>query len=122
MATMTGNKTEALRAAMAAHTGWHTSKSFDWDAFPPSRGYPELARAQMRYVGAGSSPKVDDAATLRPSNTSPRVPAHEPPQARVVGTSPEVAQAAPVARFAGEAEGLGGRSCGGGRSSPEVAP
>ena len=67
MATMTGNKTEALRAAMGAYTGWHTSKTFDWDAFPASRGYPELSRAQMRYVGAGGSPKADDPSTLRPA-------------------------------------------------------
>jgi mannose-6-phosphate isomerase-like protein (cupin superfamily) len=42
----------------------YTDKAWDWDAFPASRGYPELARAQMRYVGAGGSPKVGDSSSL----------------------------------------------------------
>ena len=42
----------------------YAAKVWDWDAFPASRGYPELARAQMRYVGAGGSPKVGDVSTL----------------------------------------------------------
>lgn len=42
----------------------YTSKLWDWDAFPASRGYPELARAQMRFIGAGGSPKVGDVSTL----------------------------------------------------------
>ena len=46
--------------------GRHTDKSFDWDAFPGSAGFPDLARAQMRYIGAGGSPKIDDPNTLRP--------------------------------------------------------
>lgn len=66
MATITGTKVEALRAEMDAYTGWHTNKGFDWDAFPASRGFPDLARCQMRYVGAGGSPKADDPGTLRP--------------------------------------------------------
>lgn len=66
MATMIGTKAEALRAEMDAYTGWYTRKGFDWDAFPASRGFPELARCQMRYVGAGGSPKADDPSTLRP--------------------------------------------------------
>lgn len=66
MATMIGTRGETLRAEMDAYTGWYTRKSFDWDAFPASRGYPELARAQMRYIGAGGSPKADDPNTLRP--------------------------------------------------------
>src|SRR5918912_3487578 len=53
---------------MRAHIGRHTDKSFDWDAFPGSRGFPELARAQMRYIGAGGSPKLDDPNTLRPGD------------------------------------------------------
>jgi mannose-6-phosphate isomerase-like protein (cupin superfamily) len=53
---------------MRAAIGRHTDKSFDWDAFPGSRGFPELARAQMRYIGAGGSPKVDDPNTLRPGD------------------------------------------------------
>jgi mannose-6-phosphate isomerase-like protein (cupin superfamily) len=51
---------------MRAFIGRHTDKSFDWDAFPGSSGFPELARAQMRYIGAGGSPKADDPSTLRP--------------------------------------------------------
>ncbi len=57
---------ETLRAEMDKHVGRHAAKEFDWDAFPASRGFPELARAQMRYIGAGGSPKVDDPGTLRP--------------------------------------------------------
>lgn len=57
-----------LAREMRAHIGRHTGKSFDWDAFPGSRGFPELARAQMRYIGAGGSPKVDDPDTLKPGD------------------------------------------------------
>lgn len=46
--------------------GRHTDKCFDWDAFPGNRGFPELERAQMRYIGAGGSPKADDPSTLKP--------------------------------------------------------
>ena len=66
MATITAGKAEALRAELDACTGWHTRKTFDWEAFPASQGFPELARCQMRYVGAGGSPKADDPTTLRP--------------------------------------------------------
>lgn len=55
-----------LQQEMGRAIGRHTDKSFDWDAFPGSRGFPELARAQMRYIGAGGSPKVDDPHTLKP--------------------------------------------------------
>ncbi len=55
-----------LAAEMRGSIGRHTDKSFDWDAFPGSRGFPELQRAQMRYIGAGGSPKVDDPCTLKP--------------------------------------------------------
>jgi len=55
-----------LTSQMRAFIGRHTDKSFDWDAFPGSRGFPELARAQMRYIGAGGSPKADDPSTLLP--------------------------------------------------------
>ena len=50
---------------MRAFIGRHTDKSFDWDAFPGRRGFPDLARAQMRYIGAGGSPKADDPSTLK---------------------------------------------------------
>src|SRR5271166_3463035 len=56
-----------LKSQMRALVGRHTDKSFDWDAFPGSRGFSELERAQMRYIGAGGSPKVDDPSTLEPS-------------------------------------------------------
>src|SRR5919199_3801063 len=56
-----------LDQRLAAHLGLHHQKQWDWDAFPASRGYPELARAQMRYIGAGGSPKVGDTSTLVPS-------------------------------------------------------
>lgn len=56
-----------LAARLDAHVGRHQHKIWDWDAFPASRGYPELARAQMRYIGAGGSPKTGDTSTLAPS-------------------------------------------------------
>jgi quercetin dioxygenase-like cupin family protein len=55
-----------LAREMRGSIGRHTDKSFDWDAFPGSQGFPELARAQMRYIGAGGSPKTDDPHTLKP--------------------------------------------------------
>jgi mannose-6-phosphate isomerase-like protein (cupin superfamily) len=55
-----------LKSEMRAFIGRHTDKNFDWDAFPGSRGFPDLARAQMRYIGAGGSPKADDPSTLKP--------------------------------------------------------
>lgn len=54
-----------LAEEMRAHTGLFTEKTFDWDAFPASRGIPDLSRAQLRYVGAGGSPKVGDPSTLK---------------------------------------------------------
>jgi mannose-6-phosphate isomerase-like protein (cupin superfamily) len=56
----------ALASEIPSFIGRHTDKSFDWDAFPGSRGFPELERAQMRYIGAGGSPKADDPGTLKP--------------------------------------------------------
>ncbi len=44
---------EALATRMKRNVGRHADKVPDWDAFPPSRGYPELDRAQIRYIGAG---------------------------------------------------------------------
>ena len=55
-----------LTSLMRAFIGRHTDKGFDWDAFPGSGGFPELERAQMRYIGAGGSPKSDDPSTLKP--------------------------------------------------------
>lgn len=58
----------ALAAELKAHTGRFTDKVFDWNAFPSNAGYDELARAQMRYIGAGGSPKVGDTSTLKPDH------------------------------------------------------
>lgn len=58
----------ALAQDLAAHTGRFTDKQFDWKAFPSNVGYDELTRAQMRYIGAGGSPKVGDTSTLKPDN------------------------------------------------------
>ena len=52
--------------APAARIGRYLEKTWDWDAFPANSGYPELERAQMRYVGAGGSPKTNDRSTLPP--------------------------------------------------------
>lgn len=57
-----------LSQRMEAHVGRHASKIPDWDAFPASRGYPELSRSQIRYIGAGGSPKVNDPGTLPPQH------------------------------------------------------
>jgi mannose-6-phosphate isomerase-like protein (cupin superfamily) len=39
--------------------GRYLDKRWDWHAFPSNDGYPELERAQMRYIGSGGSPKAD---------------------------------------------------------------
>ena len=54
-----------LAREMRNYTGLFTEKTFDWDAFPASRGFPDLLRAQLRYVGAGGSPKSNDPTTLK---------------------------------------------------------
>lgn len=54
--------------ALTSQVVRHVDKSFDWDAFPSNRGYPELARAQMRYIGAGGSPKVGEPGTIPPQH------------------------------------------------------
>ena len=64
MDVITSDFDAGLRARLQAHIGRHVDKTFDWDAFPSNRGFPELERAQMRYVGAGGSPKVGDVTTL----------------------------------------------------------
>src|SRR5258707_7646363 len=58
-------KPSTLADEMRAHMGLFTNKTFDWDAFPASRGFPDLLRAQLRYVGAGGSPKSNDPSTLK---------------------------------------------------------
>jgi mannose-6-phosphate isomerase-like protein (cupin superfamily) len=68
MNVMTKPAPTPLAAALRGNVVRHTQKSFDWDAFPSNRGYPDLARAQMRYVGAGGSPKVGEPGTLAPEH------------------------------------------------------
>lgn len=58
----------ALRDKLMANVVRHSAKSFDWDAFPGSRGFPDLQRAQMRYIGAGGSPKVGEPGNLPPEH------------------------------------------------------
>ncbi len=60
--------TTTLADDLKAHTGRFTDKVFDWNAFPSNAGFDELARAQMRYIGAGGSPKVGDTSTLKPDH------------------------------------------------------
>lgn len=57
-------KGTTLDDELIAHTGRFVDKRFDWNAFPSNAGFEDLARAQMRYIGAGGSPKVDDPSTL----------------------------------------------------------
>jgi len=64
MATTAITRLDQLRADLLAHVGRYELKTPDWNAFPANSGFPELARAQIRYVGAGGSPKHDDPATL----------------------------------------------------------
>jgi len=58
----------SLAEELKAHTGRFTDKEFDWNAFPSNAGFEELKRAQMRYIGAGGSPKVGDTSTLKPDH------------------------------------------------------
>ena len=58
----------SLKDRLQANTGRFTDKTFDWNAFPSNVGFDELARAQMRYIGAGGSPKVGDPSTLKADN------------------------------------------------------
>jgi len=48
-----------------ASVGRYLDKHWDWNAFPTNDGFPELERAQMRYIGSGGSPK-GDASSLAP--------------------------------------------------------
>ena len=61
-------RSRSAAAEMEAFIGRHAEKTFDWHAFTFNEGYPELERAQMRYIGAGGSPKVDDPTTLPPEH------------------------------------------------------
>jgi len=64
MAVTAISQLDQLQADLMAHVGRYELKTPDWDAFPANSGYPELARAQIRYIGAGGSPKHDDPTTL----------------------------------------------------------
>ncbi len=55
-----------LAELLDAHVGRYLKKRWDWKAFPANDGYQELERAQMRYIGAGGSPKVGDTTSLAP--------------------------------------------------------
>ncbi len=68
MNIMTPPAASALGAALRQNIVRHVNKTFDWDAFPSNRGFPELERAQMRYIGAGGSPKVGEPGTLKPEH------------------------------------------------------
>jgi mannose-6-phosphate isomerase-like protein (cupin superfamily) len=68
MDAMTGSKPGAAKSDLRRHVVRHVDKTFDWDAFPSNRGFPELERAQMRYIGAGGSPKVGEPGTLVPEH------------------------------------------------------
>ncbi|MEL4072421.1 cupin [Ochrobactrum sp. GPK 3] len=57
-----------LEERLTASIGRFTDKAFDWNAFPSNAGFPELSRAQMRYIGSGGSPKAGDTSTLKPDN------------------------------------------------------
>ena len=57
-----------LQERLLSHTARFYDKQFDWNAFPSNSGFDELARAQMRYIGAGGSPKVNDASTMKPDH------------------------------------------------------
>lgn len=66
--TLHATPKSALAEDLKAHTGRFTDKKFDWEAFPSNIGFPDLSRAQMRYIGAGGSPKVGDNTTLKPDH------------------------------------------------------
>lgn len=66
--TLHATPRSALAEDLKAHTGRFTDKKFDWEAFPSNIGFPDLSRAQMRYIGAGGSPKVGDNTTLKPDH------------------------------------------------------
>jgi mannose-6-phosphate isomerase-like protein (cupin superfamily) len=55
-----------LAASPTVAVGRYLEKRWDWDAFPSNRGFAELERAQMRFIGSGGSPKTGDRTTLPP--------------------------------------------------------
>ena len=83
--------TAGLAQDMKSMVGRYTDKTFDWDAFPASRDFPDLARAQMRYVGGGGSPKANDPATL-PAGKFTFSMVHQPPGKFAASHSHEVVE------------------------------
>lgn len=69
---------QELRHALQARIGRYREKTFDFDAFPANCGYPLLSRGQMRFVGAGGSPKLGDTSTLPPTSFTVSL-IHQPP-------------------------------------------
>lgn len=58
-----------LTMRIKKNVGRYAEKVPDWDAFPASRGFPELDRSQIRYIGAGGAhEKTGDAQTLAPDH------------------------------------------------------
>ena len=61
--------TTDLAQLMKKNVGRYADKVPDWDAFPASRGFPELTRSQVRYIGAGGAhEKTGDVHTLPPDH------------------------------------------------------
>ncbi|GBQ22477.1 cupin domain-containing protein [Gluconacetobacter sacchari] len=58
----------SIEQDFSQHLQRFSQKTFDWDAFPSNRGFPELERAQMRFIGSGGSPKVNDTSALKPEH------------------------------------------------------
>ena len=65
---MSAAEMSSIQGQLYAHTGRFADKQFDWHAFPSNEGYDELSRAQMRFIGAGGSPKVNDTTTIKPDH------------------------------------------------------
>ncbi|GAB6853278.1 cupin domain-containing protein [Asaia astilbis] len=65
---MSEAKSDTLRAGLDFHTKQYVNKRFDWNAFPSNAGFPDLERAQMRFIGSGGSPKAGESDTLAPDH------------------------------------------------------
>jgi mannose-6-phosphate isomerase-like protein (cupin superfamily) len=66
MATTTSETKVQSEFAIQNFVGRYADKQFDWDAFPASRGFPVMTRAQKRYIGAGGAyEKANDRSSLR---------------------------------------------------------
>ena len=81
----------SLTSRMERNVGRYADKLFDWEAFPASKGYPELDRAQIRYIGAGGSNKVGDPRTLKPDHFTLSI-VHQPVGKYGASHSHEVAE------------------------------